>query len=193
MLAADEPPLFEAPEALMRGDIDAMRALARTLVLSGIGMTLCGGSYPASQGEHLISHYLDMRSPARGPANLHGEQVAIATLTMARLQQALLDGPAPVVQPTRMTVTALRAHFGDEVGESCWRDFAPKRLDRADADAATAHIAERWSTIQRHAAAAWLAASTLETVMRRAGGPLTPRDLGLDDGDYANAVRHARF
>ena len=44
-----------------------MRALARTLVLSGIGMTICGGSYPASQGEHLISHYIDMLSaPARG-------------------------------------------------------------------------------------------------------------------------------
>jgi len=28
--------------------------LARTLVLSGFGMTICGGSYPASQGEHLM-------------------------------------------------------------------------------------------------------------------------------------------
>ena len=67
LLAADEPALFAAPEALLAGDLDAMRALARTLVLSGIGMTLCGSSAPASQGEHLISHYIDMRPPAAVP------------------------------------------------------------------------------------------------------------------------------
>lgn len=193
LLAGDEPLLFEAPEALMRGDADAMRALARTLVLSGIGMTLCGGSYPASQGEHLISHYLDMRAPGGVPLALHGEQVAVATLTMARLQQALLDGPAPVVHPTRMTAAALREHFGDEVGDACWRDFSPKRLDEAAAAAASARIAERWDAIRRDAAAAWVPASTLASVMRRACGPLAPQDLGVDARAYAGAVRHARF
>jgi glycerol-1-phosphate dehydrogenase [NAD(P)+] len=193
LLADDEPMLFEASAALVRGDADAMRALARTLVLSGIGMTLCGGSYPASQGEHLISHYLDMRAAAGTPASLHGEQVAVATLTMARLQQAILDGPPPVVHPTRTSAATLRAHFGDEVGDACWRDFAPKRLDQAEADVATARIADRWDAIREHAAAAWVPASTLETVMRRAGGPVAPRDIGLDDRDYADAVRHARF
>jgi glycerol-1-phosphate dehydrogenase [NAD(P)+] len=79
LLAADEALLFEQPEALLAGDLDAMRALARTLVLSGIGMTLCGGSYPASQGEHLISHYIDMRSPPARADYLHGEQVAVST------------------------------------------------------------------------------------------------------------------
>ncbi len=59
LLADDEADLFANSEALLRGDLDAMRALARTLVLSGFGMTLCGGSYPASQGEHLIGHYAD--------------------------------------------------------------------------------------------------------------------------------------
>ena len=55
------------PRCCCAGDLDAMRALARTLVLSGLGMTICGGSYPASQGEHLISHYIDMFAPAEPP------------------------------------------------------------------------------------------------------------------------------
>lgn len=193
MLAADEPLLHDAPEALMRGDLDAMRSLARTLVLSGVGMTLAGGSYPASQGEHLISHYLDMRPPSGAPDSLHGEQVAVATLTMARLQEAMLAGPAPAVRPTRMTGAALRAHFGDAVGEACWREFAPKRLDDAAAAAASARIAERWEAIRRQCAAILVPASTLASVMRRAGGPLAPRDLGLADRAYADAVAHARF
>ncbi len=193
MLAADEPALFASPEALMRGDVPAMRSLARTLVLSGIGMTLSGGSYPASQGEHLISHYLDMRATAGAPSSLHGEQVAVATLTMARLQQSMLEGPPPAARPTRMTAAALRAHFGDEVGDACWHDFSPKRLDEAAAAAATARIAARWEAIRREAAAILVPAQTLAAVMRRAGGPLEPRDLGLRERDYADAVLHARF
>ena len=51
---------------------------------------------PASQGEHLISHYIDMlRDPARAPS-FHGEQIGVTTLTMARLQERLLKGPPPV-------------------------------------------------------------------------------------------------
>lgn len=193
LLADDERVLFDAPEALMRGDAAAMRALARTLVLSGIGMTLAGGSYPASQGEHLISHYLDMRDAPGGPRRLHGEQVAVATLTMARVQEAMLDGPAPPALPTRTSAKALRDHFGDEVGEACWSDFSVKHLDEAAAAAATQRISQRWDAVRRDAAAVRLPASTLESVMRRAGGPVSARDLGLRDVDYADAVMHARF
>ncbi|HSA82844.1 MAG TPA: iron-containing alcohol dehydrogenase, partial [Geminicoccaceae bacterium] len=48
LLAEDEAALLEAPEALVAGDLAAIRRLVRTLVLSGFGMTLCGGSEPAS-------------------------------------------------------------------------------------------------------------------------------------------------
>jgi glycerol-1-phosphate dehydrogenase [NAD(P)+] len=95
LLAADEPVLLDEPEALLRGDIAAMGALARTLVLSGFGMTICGGSYPASQGEHLISHYIDMFAPPGRAEYFHGEQVAVATLTMARIQEAILENGPP--------------------------------------------------------------------------------------------------
>jgi glycerol-1-phosphate dehydrogenase [NAD(P)+] len=52
LLSGDEPALLAEPRALVSGDLAAMRSLVRTLVLSGFGMTLSGGSYPASQGEH---------------------------------------------------------------------------------------------------------------------------------------------
>jgi len=56
LLDLEEEALFSESEALSRGDLKAVERLARTLVWSGLGMTICGGSYPASQGEHLISH-----------------------------------------------------------------------------------------------------------------------------------------
>ena len=126
LLAADEPALLGDPAALLRGDLHAMRSLARTLVLSGLGMTLCGGSYPASQGEHLISHYIDMFAPATRGKFFHGEQVAVATLTMARIQEDVLARGSPRVVPSPVTRADLRRRFGPEVGESCWREFEAK-------------------------------------------------------------------
>ncbi|MBK9606955.1 MAG: iron-containing alcohol dehydrogenase [Betaproteobacteria bacterium] len=193
LLAQDEPALLGAPEALLAGDLAALRALARTLVLSGIGMTLCGGSYPASQGEHLISHYVDMRAPAGRAEFLHGEQVAVATLTMARIQEALLAGPPPALRASAVDLPALQRHFGAEVGAACWSDFAPKRLDAAGAAALSARAAAQWPALRRHAAAIFVPTATLAAVMRRAGGPTSAADIGVDAAFYAGAVRHARF
>jgi glycerol-1-phosphate dehydrogenase [NAD(P)+] len=193
LLEHDEPTLLDAPQALVAGDLEAMRALARTLVLSGIGMTLAGGSYPASQGEHLISHYLDMRAAGGAAANLHGEQVAVATLTMARIQEAMLDAPAPVLRATRADAQALADHFGAEVGAACWQDFAPKHLDEARAAALTERAADQWASLRRNAEAARMPAERLASVMRRAGGPVSPADIGLDGETWTRAVRHARF
>lgn len=193
LLAHDERLLFDAPDALMRGDPDAMRALSRTLVLSGIGMTLAGGSYPASQGEHLISHYVDMRAPTERPPFLHGEQVAVATLTMAHLQEAMLDGPAPVLRASNVDPAMLHAHFGAETGHECWREFDAKRLDDERAARLTERAAMQWDGLRRATAAARIPSPRLAAVLRRAGGPLRANDIGLDPPFYAQAVRHARF
>jgi glycerol-1-phosphate dehydrogenase [NAD(P)+] len=126
LLAPDEPVLLEHSEALVAGDGEAMGHLARTLVLSGFGMSICGGSYPASQGEHLISHYLDTMLAGRRNGTLHGEQVAVATLTMARVQERLLaDGP-PRLTASRATPAMLVGRFGALAAAECWEEFERK-------------------------------------------------------------------
>jgi glycerol-1-phosphate dehydrogenase [NAD(P)+] len=193
MLEDDESLLLEAPEALLSGDLDAMRALARTLVLSGIGMTICGGSYPASQGEHLISHYIDMFAPADRGVYLHGEQVAVATLTMARIQEAVLAAGPPRLQASAITREKLRKRLGSEIGESCWREFEPKRLGDETALLLSRHAARVWDDVAVEVRRARIPAATLEAVLKRAGGPTTPQDIGLAPDFYAAAVRNARF
>src|SRR5262249_10888664 len=142
-----EPDLLDRPDAAVAGDVQAIGALARTLLLSGLGMTLCGGSYPASQGEHLISHFLESQAPADAAPAFHGEQVAVATMTMARLQQAMLDGPAPVLAPTAMTEAILAERIGAEAAKSWWKDFQPKRLNAGRAAALTERMQARWPAI----------------------------------------------
>ena len=73
-------------------DPTAMGKLIASLCLSGLAMSIAGSSAPASGGEHLISHYLDMTHHALGePNDLHGCQVGVATLSTAMLYEKLLS------------------------------------------------------------------------------------------------------
>jgi glycerol-1-phosphate dehydrogenase [NAD(P)+] len=193
LLAADEPVLLEAPEALLAGDLDAMRALARTLVLSGLGMTICHGSHPASQGEHLISHYIDMFAPGNRPAQFHGEQIAVATLTMARIQEAMIKGPPPRVAPSSITRDDFQQRFGTGIGDACWSEYSVKHLSRQAADELSARIADTWDATRDALRPAMITSATLADVMARAGCPRTPGEIGVAPDLYARAVRDARF
>jgi glycerol-1-phosphate dehydrogenase [NAD(P)+] len=176
----------------MGGDRSAMERLARTLVLSGFGMVICGSSKPASQGEHLISHYADMLARPQWQQNLHGEQVAVTTLTMARLQQRALTEYAPQLRPARVTEGEVRAHFGPELGDSCWAEFNRKQPDEATRKAIHGRLATVWPAIRDRIAAVTRPAQQLHDILRRAGAPTTPADLGWPASFYRDAVLHAR-
>lgn len=192
LLEPEEPALLAEPEALLAGDREAVARLARTLVLSGFGMAICGGSYPASQGEHLVSHYADMRALPEWPRALHGEQVGVATLAMAALQERVLAGPCPTLGETRVDEAALVRHFGPTLGPRCWRELAAKRLDRAAAEAATRRLAEAWPEIRARVGSVTRPAALLREVLRRAGAPTTPEALGWPRTFFREAVGHAR-
>ncbi len=193
MLAGDEDALLSQPGALVAGDLPAMRHLVRTLVLSGFGMTICGGSYPASQGEHLLSHYVDMMRPPGTPDALHGEQTGVCALAMARLQDRILaHGAPPVLRATAVDRDDVIRHFGPERGEQCWRELAPKRLDQRRADELNARLAAGWDAMRARLAAVTLGSARMTAVLAAAGAPLTPGDLGWPASLFDAALAHAR-
>lgn len=190
LLADDEAQLLELAAALVDGDLDAMRVLVRVLVLSGFGTAIVGSSAPASQGEHLISHYIDMMGDAKRPSVLHGEQIGVTTLSIARLYDHMLERP-PVVTAEALNEADLRETFGD-LTESVWPEFALKRLDAAGAEALNAKLAAEWDDIRGLVSDVRLPTSTIETVLRTAGGPLTPEAIHLERNFYEQAVQHGR-
>jgi len=71
---------------------EAVARLAAALILSGFAMSVAGTSSPASGGEHLISHYLDMTHFAFGEEHdLHGCQVGVGTVMTAGLYEKLRE------------------------------------------------------------------------------------------------------
>jgi glycerol-1-phosphate dehydrogenase [NAD(P)+] len=192
LLAGDEPALFANAGALLAGDLAVMRRLVRTLVLSGFGMTICGGSYPASQGEHLISHYLDMLEHP-GAEAFHGEQIGVTTIAMARLQDRILERAAPpVLRPTAVERTDVLRHFGPALGEICWREFEPKRLDRQRADELNARLVTHWDAIRATIASITVGSARLLEVLNAAGAPTEPHQLGWPQPLLDQAMQQAR-
>ncbi|MFA6449848.1 MAG: sn-glycerol-1-phosphate dehydrogenase [bacterium] len=192
ILAEFEDELFETSGALAAGDLEAMDRLARTLVLSGFGMTICAGSQPASQAEHLISHYIDMLGSPDWPESFHGEQIGVTALTVARLQERILAGGAPSVKPSAIREADLIERFGPEIGPPCWSEFSKKRLDSSGSDAMNEKLQKDWDGIKNRISKAALPSEAIEKALLRAGAFTAPEELGWPRDFYKKAVRHAR-
>ena len=191
LLADDEPVLFAHSADLMAGSHDVMENLVRTLVLSGLGTAIVGSSEPASQGEHLVSHYIDMFADPARRLIFHGEQVGVTTLSAARLQHAILE-TSPVVWPDTRREADFQARYGDELGASCWAEFKRKALSRKGADALNARLAKSWDDIRTRLATVLLPHRLLQQVLAAAGSPLTPETIDLSRSFYDTALLEAR-
>lgn len=188
MLAADEAALLAEPTALVAGDTTAMRHLVRVLVLSGFGMTICGGSFPASQAEHLISHYVELKGHGLRHS-FHGEQIAVASVAMARVQARILEREAPRLHPATLTRDQVLAHFGPEQGDACWREVEPKLL--MNVDEVNARLERRWSEIRERIARVTLGAPRMIEIADAAGVPHIPEQLGWPSDLLPQALGHA--
>lgn len=80
------------PEAIGQGDNSATMGLFHGLLVSGVAMSLAGSSAPASGGEHLVSHFWDMREPITGrEPELHGLQVGLGIILSTACYRRLAE------------------------------------------------------------------------------------------------------
>jgi len=188
-----ENELVADPAGLLRGDARALRRLIQILLLSGFGMTICGGSYPASQGEHLISHHIEMMPPQGWEPALHGEQIAVTTLVMAKLQDRILarDTP-PQLGASKVSAGSLRSHFGDEVGLACWKDIQPKLADNERALRLNERLQAIWPRLRSEISAVRRPAAEVEAALAKVEAPRCYSAIGLPRSTFRDAILHAR-
>jgi glycerol-1-phosphate dehydrogenase [NAD(P)+] len=95
-----EPYYLDRPGDISDRSPAAIEALFNALLYSGIAMTVIGTSAPASGGEHLFSHTLDMMSSIDGVAHdLHGRQVGLGTIFASALYERILKIEKPACHP----------------------------------------------------------------------------------------------
>jgi len=195
--------LFQQAGAVGRGEPEAIRLVMEALLLSGFGMVIAGSSAPASGGEHLISHYLDMKHALYDTGqDLHGAQVGVATIyTLGLWERVLALDPAALDpealfarQPDEAQIEReIFADWGDQVGAEVLGQWREKRLDREAFFREVAVFQSMHARLREEARRELQPAATVAECVRACGGPTTPEELTVSLAEYHNGVARARY
>jgi glycerol-1-phosphate dehydrogenase [NAD(P)+] len=184
-----EPLYLDRPEDLRAGRSEAVKGLFEALFGTGLTMTLVGTSAPASGGEHLLSHTLDMMSQVRGDRHdLHGRQVGVGTLFSAALYQRVLTIERPVFQElpravddgfwaVPSVVAAVREQYG-------------AKRQRLELARQVLSDAQAWGRLTERLAAEVKSPETMRGWLRRAGAAATFEAIGCSRERIRAAILH---
>lgn len=175
------------------------------LLVSGFSMACAGSSSPASGGEHLISHYLDMTAACepggpREPA-LHGEQVGVATVTTTWLYRQVLES-APdwnlaarlAADPGSVREALSTVPWVPERLQALFLEESLAKLDRTGPPRERiGRIKECWPRLGDELAGDLRTAERYRSVLAAVGAPRTPEELGVSRERYTEACRLARW
>jgi glycerol-1-phosphate dehydrogenase [NAD(P)+] len=173
------------PEKIAARDQDAIVALFEALVFSGCAMTLQGSSLPASGGEHLISHTLDMRADTDGATHdLHGRQVGVGTIFAAALYERILALPAPKFSAAPLPLDS--AAWGKLAGSIA--SHHKKQTARLAEAARRLNEPGVWQKVRETIAPALPPSAWIKDVLRRAGAAHRLQDIGVTREHFAWTV-----
>ena len=161
---------------------DDIAALTKMLVYGGLAMLLAGSSAPASQGEHMLAHYMElMQNDA--PQSYHGEQIAVTTLTMAKLQEKLLQ-EKDHAEIADIDSDKIFTHFGREFGEYCLTQAQKKY---------SGIIGKKIKLDKRTIEKNLLSAQNLHKKLKAIGAPLQAKDIGWKEPIYNDASQYTKY
>jgi glycerol-1-phosphate dehydrogenase [NAD(P)+] len=190
---ADEPAMYQTAAGLAEHDLTANGILQRVLTLTSIGVCFTHVSHHGSMGEHQISHWLDMFAGADHPGTVHGQQVGVASLVMARLQHKILSMQTPPrVSATVVDEAAMRRRYPGELGDLCIAEMKKTAMDEAQAEAFNAQLEALWPTLRPELMRFAMPVSVMESALRAAGGPATGEELGVPRAVWHDAIRYSR-
>jgi glycerol-1-phosphate dehydrogenase [NAD(P)+] len=188
----DESAMFARSAGVGRGDPEAIGYLHRLLTLGGFGIAVAGMSHPGSMGEHQISHWIDSFAGARHPGTVHGQQVGVTSVTMARLQEIILaETRPPRVRPTVVDEAGIRRRYPAAAVEMCLKASHRKALNEAQCEAFNDLLEPIWPELRKTLLGMSMSSDSLAAHLRAAGGAATASELGMDGALYREAVRHA--
>lgn len=195
--------VLETTARVGEGDPEAVAIALEALLLSGLSMLVAGSSAPASGGEHLISHYIDMKQALYGtPNDLHGVQVGVATVHCLELWErvlaldpdsidpdALADAQPTNEQIEQWAIEDWGVDVADEVIAQWKQKSRPREVLRAEIAAFRDQLPQIRSAVSKDL----LPSSTVANAIRESGGPTVPEDMNAPIAEYRNALLRARY
>jgi glycerol-1-phosphate dehydrogenase [NAD(P)+] len=192
------------PEALAAGDPDAYAGLVSGLILSGLAMQVYRGTRPASGADHYFSHLweLDHLGADRDPPLSHGFKVAIGTLAMCAFYERFLardlislDIDAAVARwaPWDEVEADIRRRFSGALADNAVKETRAKYVDNDGLRDRLGTFVANWEALKPRVAAQLTPARKLQGMLRAAGAPATPEDIGLTAADVQATFPKAMY
>jgi glycerol-1-phosphate dehydrogenase [NAD(P)+] len=192
------------PAALAAGDADAYAGLVSGLVLSGLAMQVYRGTRPASGAEHYFSHLweLDHLGAEGDPPLSHGHKVAIGTLAMSAFYERFLardltaldiDAAVAGWAPWDVVEADIRSKFTGALADHATSETKEKYVDGQGLRERLEAFVANWRTLRPRISAQLVPAKELQEMLRAAGAPATPRDIGLTAEDVRATFPKAMY
>ena len=184
-----EPTYRDRPRALRARDPAAVEALFLALIYSGVAMTMAGTSSPASGGEHLISHVLDMTATLQNVTHdLHGRQVGVGAIFAAALYERVLalDSPRAAAREEPTDVA-----YWQTLAAAVEEEHAAKRLKARQAARRLGGDPALWSRLRAALLPLVRPAPAIKQCLRDAGAAHCLADIGCTRERFLAAVAHA--
>jgi glycerol-1-phosphate dehydrogenase [NAD(P)+] len=187
MINALEPYYLDHPEDIASREPAAIEALFQALSYSGIAMTIVGTSAPASGGEHLLSHTLDMMSVNDGVAHdLHGRQVGLGVIFACALYERILRIEKPKFNPMPSRIDA--AFWGGRAGNV--RDQYEQKTPSIRMVGERLESRETWRAFLDKAAEQVRPPGRIKNCLKAAGAAHTLADIGCSRERLLAAAGH---
>ncbi|MFT3888084.1 MAG: sn-glycerol-1-phosphate dehydrogenase [Arachnia sp.] len=192
------------PDELAAGNPDAFDGLVEGLCLSGLAMQAFGGTRPASGAEHYFSHLWELAHLGSDwdPPLSHGFKVAMGSLAMCAFYEALLerdltqvdlDAVAAARQPWAEIEADIRARFDGALADHAVRETKAKYLAGDDLVARLRPLIDNWADVTVRLRNQLVTCAELGDMLRRAGAPSRPEDIGLTAADVRATFPKAMY
>jgi glycerol-1-phosphate dehydrogenase [NAD(P)+] len=127
------------------------------------------------------------------PGTTHGQQVGVASITLARLHRLLLSlEKPPHIKPTEISETDFALRYGEDIGRMMYGEAKKKSFDAAGAATFNRRLDEVWSQLRHELSAMMVQPEDMARTISAAGGPTTATELGLPRDIWRSAMKHAR-
>jgi glycerol-1-phosphate dehydrogenase [NAD(P)+] len=193
------------PAAVRRGDRAALAKLVEGLIMTGLGIQRASSSRPASGAEHQFSHLWDMqRHTHRGTAPMHGQQVAIGTLTSAAMHERVFMMEADDLATDEATIRARWPRW-ENIEQAIENDFSAatlakqvikqsrdKYLDPSALAKRLQQLHQNWPSTRSRLRAQLLPTARLQEMLAAAGAPHRPEEIGISRNRLHASTRQAQ-
>lgn len=173
-----------------------LELLMDILLLSGYGMTIAGGSYPASQSEHLIAHCLTMKYPKKISKIFHGEIIAISTINALQFQQKILNllkKRKLFFDQEKFDFKKICQFFNKEVAYECKNEYVLKFFNQNQVNEINRYIIKNSKSLYNELSKIFFSEDKIKKIFFHFKINYLVKHLGISENQYLDCIKYSKF